>query len=88
MHVKKSGENDDHVADTCAECTDGHEHKIVYTKGCIESQEFPHGLNMYAIDKQTVTLLPKLPTKEKFFAVRPRDMDNMLGRREGSTHST
>ena len=44
LHVKESGENDDHDADTCEECIDGHEEKIAYTKAQLEYQkEFPDG---------------------------------------------
>ena len=42
LHVKESGENDDHDADTCEECIKGHEHKTAYTKARIEYQEIPN----------------------------------------------
>ena len=71
LHVKESGENADHDADTCEECIDGHEHKIAYTKARIEYQkEIPNGFNVYAVDMQRVILLPKLSTKESFFVSR------------------
>ena len=71
LHLKESGENDDHDADTCEECIDGHEHKIAYTKARIEyHKEIPNGFNVYAVDMQRVILLPKLSTKESFFVSR------------------